>query len=206
MLRQAYKANPDSWTLFPLCWELALSDPIGAAKLATGWLKSAERRDGKDGQRRMQFQDEASPRTAFFVALASCDRLLKRGKAKAAVALVEQTAAPQIPHLGVDAHDSELLALMRAKVLSAAGEHQRAYNELIVHDQLLMSDAMLAVEIKLGAKLGKSRRQVAAEAWQHRLSAEHAVAEFEVPGPRGRTIKASDYRGRPLLVNAWNPG
>jgi len=69
-----------------------------------------------------------------------------------------------------------------------------------------MSDEMLTAAIKLGAKLGKSRRQIEADAWQQRLSAENVVADFKVPGSRGRTIKASDYLGRILLVNTWNPG
>ena len=69
-----------------------------------------------------------------------------------------------------------------------------------------MSDEMLAAAVRLGATLGKSRKQVEADAWKQRLAAENVFAQFEVPGSRGRTIKANDYRGNPLLVNAWNPG
>lgn len=122
------------------------------------------------------------------------------------MAAVEQISAPEVPYFGVDDNDRVLLALLQAIVLAAAGEPQRAYDGLISHARLLMSDEMLAAAVRLGAKLGKQRRQVEADAWQHRLAADSVVAEFEVPGPRGRTIKASAYRGYPLLVNVWNPG
>jgi len=210
LLRRAAAVNKEDFfvsfsTLSDLCWELAIKNPAAAAKLEAAWL--AKRRSARvGGDMPFYIRDAAVARTEFFVALANCDGLIKRGKARAEVAAVEKVTAPDIPHLGVDDHDRVLLALMRAKVLAAAGKGQRAYDELISHDHLLMSDEMLTAAIKLGAKLGKSRRQIEADAWQQRLSAENVVADFKVPGSRGRTIKASDYLGRILLVNTWNPG
>ena len=201
------KSGPGSFdTLSALCWRIALANPGGAAKLAVAWLKAAERRSAKGQEMPFYIRDTAVARTKFFVALANCDRLLKRGKTKAAVAAVEQISVPDVPQVGVDDADRVLLALMQAKVLTGAGEPQRAYDGLISHARLLMSDEMLAAAVRLGAKLGKSRRHVEADAWQHKLAANNGVAEFEVPRPRGRTIKASEYRGHPLLVNVWNPG
>ncbi len=210
LLRRAVavdKSGPLSfYTLSALCWQIALANPGSAAKLAVAWEKAAERRSAKGQEMPLHVRDTALARTAFLVALANCDRLLKRGNAKAAMAAVEQISAPEVPHAGVDDNDRVLLALMQAKVLAAAGEPQRAYDGLISHTRLLMSDEMLAAAVRLGAKLGKQRRQVEADAWKHRLAADSVVAEFEVPGPRGRKIKASEYRGHPLLVNVWNPG
>ena len=210
LLRRAValdKSGPRSFdTLSALCWQIALVNPGTAAKLAVAWLKAAERRSAKGQEMHFYTRDTAVARTRFFVALANCDRLLKRGKAKAAMAAVEQISVPDVPQAGVAEADRVLLALMQAKVLAAAGEPQRAYDGLISHARLLMSDEMLAAAVRLGAKLGKSRRQVEADAWQHKLAVDSGVAEFEVPGPRGRTIKASEYRGHPLLVNVWNPG
>jgi thiol:disulfide interchange protein DsbD len=210
LLRRAVavdKSGPSSFhTLSALCWQIALVNPGSAAKLAVAWLKAAERRSAKGQEMSLYIRALAVARTKFFVALANCDRLLKRGKAKAAMATVEQIIAPEVPHLGVDDNDRVLCALMQAKVLGAAGEPQRAYDGLISYARLLMSDEMLAAAVRLGATLGKRRRQVEADAWKHRLAVDNVVAEFEVPGPRGRTIKASEYRGHPLLVNVWNPG
>jgi thiol:disulfide interchange protein DsbD len=210
LLRRAVavdKSGPSSfYPLSALCWQIALVNPGSAAKLAVAWRKAAERRSAKGKEMPLDVRDLVVARTAFFVALANCDRLLKRGKVKAAMAAVKQISAPEVPHYGVDDNDRVLLALIQAKVQAAAGEPQRAYDGLISHTRLLMSDEMLAAAVRLGGKLGKSRQQVEADAWKHRLDADNPVAEFEVPGPRGRTIKASEYRGHPLLVNVWNPG
>ena len=210
LLQRAIAAGKSVDTKFSalgaLCWELATGDPAAAAKLMSGWLKAAKRRSDRGDEVPLYQTDAAVVRSRFFAELANCDRLLKRGRSKAAVAAVEQIKAPEVPQIGVDNHDRELWALMKAKALSATGEHQRAYQELIAHELLLLKDRMLAAAVGLGAQLGKSRRQVESDAWNTRLSTDYKVAEFEVPGPRGRTIKASDYRGRPLLVNAWNPG
>jgi hypothetical protein len=192
--------------LFELAWELALEDLAGAAKQIASWLKAAVKRSAKGASLPFVFRDMAAARTAFFLTLAKCDRLLKRGKAKAAAAAAEKISAPEIAHFGVDDHDRVLLALMQAKTLTAAGEPQRAYDGLISNDRLLMSDEMLAAAWKLGTKLGRSKRQVEADAWERRLSADCDAAEFEVPEARGLTIQANDYRAHPLLVNVWNPG
>ena len=210
LLRKAValdRSGPNSFSMLStLCWQIALVNPAGAAKLAVAWLKAAERRSAKGRELDLFTRDAAAARTKFFVALANCDRLLKRGKAKAALATIEQISVPEIPYLGIADDDRVLLALMQAKVLVAAGEERRAYDNLISHPRLLMSAEMLAAAVRLGAKLGKSRRQVEADAWKHRLAEDNVVAEFEVPGPRRRKIKSSEYRGHPLLVNVWNPG
>ncbi len=210
LLRRAVavdKSGPGSFhTLSALCWQIALVNPSSAAKLAVAWLKAAERRSAKGQEMDLYVRDLAVARTAFLVALANCDRLIKRGKAKAAMAAVEQISAPEVPHSGVDDNDRVLLALMQAKIQGAAGEPQRAYDGLISDTRLLMSDEMLAAAVRVGAKLGKSRQQVEADAWKRRLAEDHTLADFEVPGPRAGTIKASEYRGHPLLVNVWNPG
>jgi len=210
LLRRAAAAKKNDYfvsftTLSDLCWELALENPGAAAKLEAAWL--AKRRRAENGDMPFHIRDAAVARTEFFSALANCDRLLKRAKgATAALSAVEKIRLPDIPQMPVDDHDRDLLALMLAKVQAAAGERQRAYDGLISHERLLMSDEMLAAAVLLGAKLGKSGKHVEADAWRQRLAAENLFAQFEVPGSRGRAIKASAYLGRTLLVNTWNPG
>jgi hypothetical protein len=188
------------WTereLYPL---LAESDPARVARL----LKSASRRAAKtDG---FYNQEMTSGLMNFYASVWKIQRLLKKGNSEKAAIAAQLLQEPDIPHSGATETEKVLVALLKAKVLTAAGQVEQAYESLIGHPLTLLQQELLDAAVRTGARLGKSRKRVEDEAWQKILQQSYPLAGFEVPVKRGRNIRGKDYRGRVLLVNVWNPG
>jgi hypothetical protein len=207
LLRRAATLNKEGPTFVNvqrlLSSELATTDLQHAAKVAEAALKRLTDNDQAVASARY---DVAFAQVTFLRSLAAVDRLLKLGRAEAAVSALQQITQPNTPHVGVGDNDRVLLTLTWTRALAEVGQMQDAYDRVIGDDLALTRIELLDAATRLGHQLGKSRRQVEDECWARKLAVDNAVAQFEVPGPRGRKVKAEDYRGRVLLVCVWNPG
>jgi hypothetical protein len=187
-------------TLRVLCPFLVESDPARVVRLLKSALRSAVKESG------FFYSDIASSLVAFYTSVAEIQRLLKKSRKKEAVKAAQALQEPDLPHHGADQAEKALVALVKAKALAADGQIAQAYESLIQHPLLLHDQDLLDEVTNMGARLRKSGRQVKEEAWQWTLRQNYSLAEFAIPDERGRSVREQDYRGRVVLVNAWNPG
>jgi hypothetical protein len=187
-------------TIRALCPFLVESDAARVVRLLKSALRSAVKEDG------FFYRDIASSLVAFYTSVAEIQRLLNKGRKKDAIKAAQALQEPEIPHHGANQAEKVLVALVKSKALSADGQIAGAYESLIQHPLLLHNQDLLDAVIDMGARLRKPRRRVEDEAWQWTLQQTYPLAEFAIPDKRGRSIRERDYRGRVMLVNAWNPG
>ena len=181
-----------------LCPVLAERAPARAARLA----KAAATTHSMPG---FVARDVARALAKFYGSVARVHRLLRSGRGAAALRTALELEAPVIPHLGANSDDEVVLRVVRTRALAAAGLATEAYQQLVTDPGFLEHKPLIVAGIALGRKLGMSQETVMAEAWRMKIDANHPPAEFVLPRGQG-SLSARSYRGKVLLLNAWNPG
>jgi hypothetical protein len=97
--------------------------------------------------------------------------------------------------------------LAKAEALAKSGDTAGAYKDLTEALIPVLNPDLQAAAEKYGSALGKSSQQVEAEIWQLReAKAEHLKA-FELTRlDNKQSVKLSDFHGKAVLVDFWNPG
>jgi thiol-disulfide isomerase/thioredoxin len=97
------------------------------------------------------------------------------------------------------------LDLLKAEAFYIGGDTVKAYDHLLKKAAASApNEALNTALLDYGAHLGKGREEVDEEIWKLR-SAKPMMKDFELHTYDGRTVRLSDYRGRPVLVNFWYP-
>lgn len=145
-------------------------------------------------------------RVEFYRSICEIDKHLKEGSSSNALQLSETLEAVDLNGNVAKAIDRALVRRVKTRVLLAAKKTEEAYQELLNDSTTLTEPRLKNIAVKLGKELKRSSRQVNSELWQRLLSRDFPVAAFEVPDGSRSMLRASDFRGRILVVNAWNPG
>jgi tetratricopeptide (TPR) repeat protein len=143
---------------------------------------------------------------AFYHEVANIRRLMAQGKVTEAATTVEklQLHGNELPGNGEG--DIVVYTVLKAEVLAAQGNVLQAYESIASHPAAVVERELVAAATRLGAQLGRSRRQVQRELWKAFWHRDYPVADFEFDNLVGGRVEADDFRGQVLLVNVWNPG
>jgi thiol-disulfide isomerase/thioredoxin len=129
----------------------------------------------------------------------SAERLLASGNPKGALNLLGEIHLPFFA-------DHVELDMLRARAAEASGDVEKAYEGLIKIFASEPTDTLKSAITGYGQKLGKTPKQIDADALRIRDASAKPASPFTLPGygPEKR-ISLSDFKGRVVLLNFWYP-
>jgi tetratricopeptide (TPR) repeat protein len=129
----------------------------------------------------------------------SAERLLASGNPKGVLNLLSEV------HLPFFADHAEL-DMLRARAAEASGDVEKAYEGLIKIFASEPTDNLQSAITSYGHKLGKTPKQIDADALRIRDASAKPAGAFTLPGygPE-KHISLSDFKGRVVLLNFWYP-
>ncbi len=205
LLEDAYPlsvhGSNDLWRERTLCALLAKDEP----RKAIGLLNTVSRRARERGN--LARQQEVSELLGFYRSIHKVHKLSGTGKCTEALRIAMEMQEPTVPYTRTTDAEQTLLAISQATALVASSRVEQAYDLLVRHPLVVSEQELLDAAISIGTLIRKSRNKVRDEAWRLLLQKDYPLAQFRgVNVPRKPPLGASDYRGRVLLVNVWNPG
>jgi tetratricopeptide (TPR) repeat protein len=174
-------------SLAPLFQMYVREDPPKALKLAAEAIAALP-------------QDKSWPQLAAYAqAVIDARAAIEGGHAAAAVEMLDKVTLP--PRT-----DRRMLDVTRAQALAASGRGELAYDGLLQSFGSKPTEEARAVLLDLGAKSGKSARQVDGEVYKLRAAAARASIPFSTTTyPDRKPVKLDDYAGKVFLLNFWYP-
>jgi hypothetical protein len=166
----------------------AVENPKGAA-------------DGKPDPQQAYLNTLWTRNLGYAQAVVDARALIADGKGAEAMARLEKVTIPG----SVD--DEAQLDVLRAEATAASGDLAKAYDMLVTSFAADVSQSVQRAIVPIGAKLGKSPKQIDDEVWARRMHKAETFADFDLAklGSPER-VKLADLRGKVVLVDFWFPG
>jgi len=129
----------------------------------------------------------------------SAERQLSSGNAKGALDLLTEVHLPSFA-------DHAQLDMLRARAAETTGDVAKAYEGLLKIFASEPTDDLQAAITSYGQKLGKTPKQMDADALRIRDASAKPASPFTLPGyGLEKRVSLSDFKGRVVLLNFWFP-
>jgi tetratricopeptide (TPR) repeat protein len=180
-------------------------DPQKGLDLAREILTAVENpkpgADGKPAPPEAYLKTMWTRNVGYAQAVVDARALMATGKGAEALARLEKQTTPS----AVD--DEAQLDVLRAEATATSGDVAKAYDMLVASLAADINQSTQKAIVSVGAKLGKSPKQIDDEVWARRMQKAETFADFKLAklGSQER-VKLADLRGKVVLVDFWFPG